>query len=317
MEQLKTTHIIVVVTLALLTSFGQYSVLAGDSQPYDKVHAFYYPWYGNLQTDKFHYHWNHQQFVKEGEAKNYPGGDDVAANFYPKLGCYSSNSDQDLDAHMLMLRRAKAGVISTSWWGKDSYTDKAVPRLLDAAAKHNIKVCFHIEPFPGRNAQSTRDAIVYIIDRYGSHSAFYRYGKDKPHPMFYRHRPVGQRKRTSLYDGRSLRRLLYLFRNRRLHVRLGNQQLARARRMGTAKQQAVHSLRRTGIPRSAYSAVERCQYAGPSERRLLRPGIRRRNRRPPAHYQHHKLQRMARRHTNRTGRTQTYPGIQIPRLHAW
>jgi len=185
MEQLKTTHIIVVVTLALLTSFGQYSVLAGDSQPYDKVHAFYYPWYGNLQTDKFHYHWNHQQFVKEGEANNYPGGDDVAANFYPKLGCYSSNSDQDLDAHMLMLRRAKAGVICTSWWGKDSYTDKAVPRLLDAAAKHNIKVCFHIEPFPGRNAQSTRDAIVYIIDRYGSHSAFYRYGKDKPRPMFY------------------------------------------------------------------------------------------------------------------------------------
>ena len=161
------------------------SVRAGDSQPYNNVHTFYYPWYGNPQTDKFHYHWSHQQFVKEGEPKNYSGGDDVAANFYPKLGCYSSNSDQDLDAHMLMLRRAKTGVICTSWWGKDSYTDKAVPPLLDAATRHNIKVCFHIEPFPGRNAQTTRDAIVYIIDKYGSHSAFYRYGKDKPLPMFY------------------------------------------------------------------------------------------------------------------------------------
>ena len=86
---------------------------------------------------------------------------------------------------MLMLRRAKVGVICTSWWGKDSYTDKVVPRLLDAAARHNIKVCFHIEPFPGRNAQTTRDAIVYIIDKYGSHSAIYRYGKDKLRPMFY------------------------------------------------------------------------------------------------------------------------------------
>ena len=185
MEQLKMTHIIAIVTLVLLTSFGQYSVQAGDSQPYDKVHAFYYPWYGNPQTDNSYYHWNHQQFVKEGEPKNYPGSDDVAANFYPGLGCYSSNSDQDLDAHMLMLRRAKAGVICTSWWGKDTYTDKAVPRLLEAAARYNIKVCFHIEPFPGRNAQTTRESIVYIIDKYGSHSAFYRYGKEKSRPMFY------------------------------------------------------------------------------------------------------------------------------------
>ena len=185
MEQSKKTLIAVLLAVTLSMCLNQYSVRAGDSQPYDKVHIFYYPWYGNPQTDKFHYHWNHQQFVKEGEPKNYPGGDYIAANFYPRLGCYSSNSDQDLEAHMLMLRRAKAGVLCTSWWGKDSYTDKAIPRLLDAAARHNIKVCFHIEPFPGRNAQTTRDALVYIIDKYGSHSAFYRYGKDKPCPMFY------------------------------------------------------------------------------------------------------------------------------------
>ena len=184
MEQ-KKIRIAVLLAVALFICLRQYSVRAGDSQQYDNVHAFYYPWYGNPQTDNSYYHWNHQQFVKEGEPKNYPGSDDVAANFYPRLGCYSSNSDQDLDAHMLMLRRAKSGVICTSWWDKDTYTDKAVPRLLEAAARHNIKVCFHIEPFPGRNAQTTRDAIVYIIDKYGSHSAFYRYGKDKPRPMFY------------------------------------------------------------------------------------------------------------------------------------
>ena len=175
------------VTLAvtLLICLSMCNVKAGNSQPCYDVHVFYYPWYGNPQTDKFYYHWNHQQSVKQGEPKNYPGGDDIGANFYPKLGCYSSNSDRDLNAHMMMLRRSKIGVISTSWWGKDSYTDKAVPRLLDAAARHNIMVCFHIEPFPGRNAKTTRDAIVYIIDKYGSHSAFYKHGKDKPRPMFY------------------------------------------------------------------------------------------------------------------------------------
>jgi len=185
MGQHKQIQIAVLFIIALLICFCHNSVKAGDSQPYDKVHAFYYPWYGNPQTDKFHHNWNHQQSVKEGEPKNYPGGDDIGADFYPKLGCYSSNSDQDLNAHMMMLCRAKVGVICTSWWGKDSYTDKAVPRLLDAANRHNIKICFHIEPFPGRNAQTTRDAIVYIIEKYGSHSAFYLYGKDKPRPMFY------------------------------------------------------------------------------------------------------------------------------------
>jgi len=171
--------------MALLMCFCYNSVKAGDSQSHNNVHAFYYPWYGNPQTDNSYYHWNHQQSVKEGKPRSYPGGNDIGANFYPKLGCYSSNSDHDLDAHMLMLRQAKVGVICSSWWGKDSYTDKALPRLLDAAARYNIKVCFHIEPFPGRNAQTTRDAIVYIIDKYGSHQAFYCYGDDKPRPMFY------------------------------------------------------------------------------------------------------------------------------------
>lgn len=173
------------IVLSICFSPQQAVVRAGEPQPNYDVHTFYYPWYGNPHTDNSYEHWNHQQSVKKGEPKNYPGGDDIGADFYPKLGCYSSNSDDDLNAHIQMLRRAQVGVISTSWWGKDSYTDKAVPRLLDAAANHDIKVCFHIEPFGGRNAQTTRDAIVYIVDKYGSHPAFYRYGKDNPRPMFY------------------------------------------------------------------------------------------------------------------------------------
>jgi len=183
------TKIRLAVSIAIVMSIcfgpGQAGVRAGEPQPNYNIHTFYYPWYGNPQTDNFYYHWNHQQSVKKGKPKNYPGGDDIGADFYPKLGCYSSNSDEDLNAHMQMLRRAQVGVICTSWWGKDSYTDKAVPRLLDAAANHDVKVCFHIEPFPGRNAQTARDAIVYIVDKYGPHQAFYRYGKDNPRPMFY------------------------------------------------------------------------------------------------------------------------------------
>ncbi len=187
MEQQSKIRLAVSLAIVLSIYFGpvQAGIKAGEPHPNYDVHTFYYPWYGNPQTDNFYSHWNHQQSVRKGEPKNYPGGGDIGADFYPKLGCYSSNSDDDLNSHMQMLRRAQVGVICSSWWGKDSYTDKAVPRLLDAAATHDIKVCFHIEPFGGRNAQTTRDAIVYIIDKYGSHPAFYRHGKDNPRPMFY------------------------------------------------------------------------------------------------------------------------------------
>ncbi len=187
MEQQTKIRLAVLLAIALSICFGpgQGGVRAGEPQPNYDVHTFYYPWYGNPQTDNYYEHWNHQQSVKKGEPKNYPGGEDIGADFYPKLGCYSSNSYDDLNAHMQMLRRAQVGVICTSWWGKDSYTDKAFPRLLDAAVNHDIKVSFHIEPFPGRNAQTARDAIVYIIDKYGSHPAIYRYGKDNPRPIFY------------------------------------------------------------------------------------------------------------------------------------
>ena len=187
MEQQVKIRPAVSLAIALTICLGprQAGIRAGEPQPNYDIHAFYYPWYGNPQTDNSYYHWSHQQFVKKGKSSNYSGGDDIGADFYPKLGCYSSNSDEDLKAHMQMLRRAQVGVICSSWWGVDSYTDKAVPRLLDVAGHHDVKVCFHIEPFPGRNAQTTRDAIVYIIDKYGSHPAFYRYGKDNRRPMFY------------------------------------------------------------------------------------------------------------------------------------
>lgn len=150
-----------------------------------RVHTFYYPWYSNPATDGAYAHWNMTQVVRQGRPARYPGGDDIAANFYPQLGCYSSGSERDLAAHMRMLRRADVGVIGTSWWGIDDYTDRVVPKLLDSAARHGIQVCFHIEPFRGRNAQTTREAIVHIIDTYGSHPAFYRYGEGAGRPMFY------------------------------------------------------------------------------------------------------------------------------------
>lgn len=134
-----------------------------------RLHTFYYPWYGTVAVD--------------GQVHGWRSPSESGTTFNPKLSPYSTNDPEVLDAHMRMMQRAGIGVLCTSWWGIGHYTDKAVPRLLDAAAKHGIAVNFHLEPFEGRDAASIRRAIEYIIDTYGSHPAFYRY--DDGRPLFY------------------------------------------------------------------------------------------------------------------------------------
>ncbi len=152
---------------------------AGGKGVSRSVHVFYYPWYGNPAVDKAWSHWN------EGGHKP---PEDIGANFYPELGLYSSNDPRDLNVQMRQLHDAGVGVLCTSWWGPGSYTDRATPKVLDAADRFGLKVNFHLEPWTGRKgvkAKSYRDGIVYILDKYGKHRALYRDPRRGNKPMFY------------------------------------------------------------------------------------------------------------------------------------
>lgn len=150
-------------------------------------HIFYYAWYGTPEFDGQYRHWNHAVLAPDGSdtGLSYPGGINIGANFYPKNGCYSSNDPQTVARHCFEIRLAGAGVICVSWWGQGSFSDKAVPGILDAAYRHGLRVDFHIEPFAGRTAATTRDAIAYIIDTYGDHPGFYRTDRFGEKPMFF------------------------------------------------------------------------------------------------------------------------------------
>ena len=150
------------------------------------VHLFYYPWYANPETDSAWSQWNHVISTRDSSPRrHHEPPEDIGANFYPELGLYSSNNPGDLRAHMRMIRRAGAGAIALSWWGKDTFTGKAVPRILQAAEEYGIQVNFHIEPYPGRSAASVREDIIYLIDTFGDSKAFYRNKKHGNLPMFY------------------------------------------------------------------------------------------------------------------------------------
>jgi hypothetical protein len=130
-----------------------------------KVAAFYYPWYGNPDTDGEWVHW---------KSHNHAPPESISSDYYPALGAYSSNDPAVVEQHMKWLKQAGIGVIISSWWGQNSREDRAVPLLLKTAEKHDIKVGFHIEPYNGRTGASLVSDIQYLYKQYGSSPAFFR-----------------------------------------------------------------------------------------------------------------------------------------------
>jgi hypothetical protein len=140
-----------------------------------RTHLFYYPWYGN--SGGVYRHW--QQGGHTPPA-------DVGANFYPSLGPYDSGDFAGaVEQHMRWIEQSGAGVIVYSWWGQGSYEDGLAAGVLDAAARHGIKVAWHLEPYSGRTADSTVSDITYLTGRYGSSPAFYRDTEHGNRPAFY------------------------------------------------------------------------------------------------------------------------------------
>jgi hypothetical protein len=151
--------------------------------PSYKVAAFYYPWYGNPTTDGHWIHWTQNSHIPPG---------DIASDYFPALGAYSSNDPKVVAQHMKWLREAGIGVIISSWWGQDSKEDRVVPLLLQTAEPYGIKVAFHIEPYKGRTPESLVSDIQYLYERYGSSPSFFRstatsrYSpSDQPKGMFF------------------------------------------------------------------------------------------------------------------------------------
>lgn len=142
----------------------------------DRVHVFYYNWYGAPPHQKSYVHW------QQG-GHNPP--DDIGSNYYPRLGPYSSSDPSVLRQHMQWIRQAGIGVLSLSWWGRDSYEDKLTAPILAAAADAGLKVNFHVEPYDGFKPDRFDQDIAYLLEAYGKHPAFYRAASMGNRPLFY------------------------------------------------------------------------------------------------------------------------------------
>jgi glycoprotein endo-alpha-1,2-mannosidase len=122
------------------------------AQASPNVSIFYYPWYGTPALDGAWTHW-----YTPGT-----GTLDLASNYFPARGLYSSSDARVLRAQMREMAAAGVHEVVSSWWGWGSPEDARLPRILQAAHAAGLSVAVHLEPYPGRTIETVEDDILHL-----------------------------------------------------------------------------------------------------------------------------------------------------------
>ena len=134
-----------------------------------QVLAFYYPWYGNPTTSGRWFHWQ----GPHGEAPRQSPTLD-----HPLLGLYDSHDPVVIRTHFAQARAAGITGLIVSWWGIDSFENRALPAILDAARAAGLSVTVYLEQQKDGAAGAARD-IAYLTRTLGRHPAWLR-AKGRP-----------------------------------------------------------------------------------------------------------------------------------------
>ncbi|GBC94093.1 hypothetical protein HRbin15_02600 [bacterium HR15] len=129
-----------------------------------KVLAFYYGWYGNLQTSGRWVHWEQVDPERKQIANS---------THYPVLGAYDSHDPQVVRQHCQWASEAGLDGFIVSWWVRGDFHDQGIPLLLDTARQYNLQVTIYYEmvPKPG-NPESAVQDWLYLLRQYSSHPAW-------------------------------------------------------------------------------------------------------------------------------------------------
>ena len=120
-----------------------------------RVGIFYYPWYGNPQSDGRWIHWRQRR----------PAHGLLASAYYPARGAYSGGDARVVRAHMRDIAAARVDDVIVSWWGRGSLEDRRLPLVLREARRRGLSVSAHLEPYGGRTVASTDRDIAHLRAR--------------------------------------------------------------------------------------------------------------------------------------------------------
>ncbi len=132
-----------------------------------RVMAFYYPWYGVPDGPGGagrSVHWGHV----DADAK-----DIRASTNYPIDGAYDSHDPNMIERHCRWARESNIDTFIVSWWGHNSFSDRAMDKILDICLRNELKACIYYETVP--RPQTPRSAavdIIKVLSGYGRHGAY-------------------------------------------------------------------------------------------------------------------------------------------------
>jgi glycoprotein endo-alpha-1,2-mannosidase len=138
---------------ALLAALAAAALVPATAAAGRETAIFYYPWYGTHERDGAYHHWG-----QNGRAAPF----EIASNFFPARGAYSSGDPGVLDAQMREIAAAGVRTVVSSWWGWGSLEDQRLPDVIRAAGARGVRVAVHLEPYAGRTLASIELDIAHL-----------------------------------------------------------------------------------------------------------------------------------------------------------
>ena len=118
-----------------------------------KSAIFFYPWYSNVRHDGGYTHW-----TQGGHQPPF----DLASQFYPARGAYSSSDPRVLREQMRDIAGAGVDEVVSSWWGLGSPEDARLPAVIRTAKRFNLRVGVQLEPYTDRTVASVGADLAYL-----------------------------------------------------------------------------------------------------------------------------------------------------------
>ncbi len=106
--------------------------------------------------------------------------DDIASDYLPALGLYSSVDPGIRNEHFEMFGGSSIGLVSIVWRGRESPDEQAIPDVLDDAERHGLSATFVFSLPDDGGAEVLLSEIEYLHAAFGDHPALLRPTEPSP-----------------------------------------------------------------------------------------------------------------------------------------
>jgi actin-like ATPase involved in cell morphogenesis len=125
------------------------------------------------------YHVGYRTVDHDGEwgawsMDGHEGPGDIASDYLPTLGLYSSADQGVRNEHFQMFNRASIGIVSIVWGGRETPGGPLIPDVLDDVEGHGLSAVFVLRLPSGGGPEVLRSEIEYLYAAFGDQPALFK-----------------------------------------------------------------------------------------------------------------------------------------------